>query len=178
MGLRGSDTSELVFEDCIVPQSQRLGEEGEGFKILMKTLDGSRIGVAAQAVGIARRALELALDYAKNRQQFGQPLRDFQGIQFMLADMATEVDAAALLTMRAAVLKQQGKPFGKESSMAKLYAAEMSQRTTSASLQIHGGYGYIKDYDIERLYRDARVTSIYEGTSEIQRIVIARHVLQ
>ncbi|MBN2385060.1 acyl-CoA dehydrogenase family protein [bacterium] len=178
MGLRASNTVELIFENCRVPASNMLGREGEGLKILLSTLSISRIGVAAQSLGLARAALGAALSYAQERQQFNQPLAHFQAIQFMVADMATEIEAAALLTYRAAVLKDQGKRVDKESSMAKLFASEMVQRVVSSALQIHGGYGYIKEYDVERFYRDARVMSIYEGTSEIQRIVISRALMR
>jgi len=178
MGLRASNTVELIFDDCRIPASNLLGKEGEGFKIIMNTLDGSRIGVAAQALGVARGAFDAALCYSRERQQFNRPLAHFQAIQFMLADMATDIDAAALLTYRAAVLKDQGKKFTREASMAKLFASEMVQRVVTQALQIHGGYGYMKDYDVERFYRDARVMSIYEGTSEVQRIVIARTLMQ
>ncbi|MFC1849218.1 acyl-CoA dehydrogenase [candidate division CSSED10-310 bacterium] len=178
MGVRGSDTSQLIFEDCRITPDNRLGQEGEGFKIMMQTLDGSRIGVAAQAVGLARGALDAAVHYSQERMQFNKPLAQFQAIQFMLADMATEIDAAALLAYRAAVLKDQGRKISKESAMAKLYASEMVQRVTYKAIQIHGAYGYIKEYDVERFYRDARATTIYEGTSEIQRLVVARNILR
>lgn len=176
MGLRASDTTSLSFEDCLVPAENILGAEGDGFKILMKTLDGSRIGVAAQAVGIAKAAFDASKLYASERQQFGKPINRLQAIQFMLADMATEIDAAELLTYRAAYLKENNKKISKAASMAKVFATEMVQRVAYKAVQIHGGYGYIKEYDVERYYRDARVTSIYEGTSEIQRLVIARNL--
>jgi alkylation response protein AidB-like acyl-CoA dehydrogenase len=178
MGLRCSDTVAIDLDNVQVAQSRRLGEEGEGFKIAMTALDGGRIGVAFQALGIGRACLEAAVKYGKVREQFGGPLTDQPVIQNMLADMATELDAGRLLGLRAAWLKDQGKPYTKEAAMAKLFASEVAGRVADASLQIHGGYGYVKEYPIERYYRDVRVTRIYEGTSEIQRIVIARKVLQ
>lgn len=177
MGLRASDTAELIFENCQVPQENLLGKEGEGFKIMMTALDGGRIGIGAQSVGIARACLDAAINYAKKREAFGQPIAEFQGIRWMLADMATEIEAARLLTLQAAQLKDQGIPFTKEASMAKLFASEMVNRVAFKALQIHGGYGYLKDFPVERFYRDARVTTIYEGTSEIQRNVIAKLIL-
>jgi len=177
LGLRASDTAEFVFEDCRVPAGNRLGAEGEGFKVAMKALDGGRIGIAAQAVGIARAALEASLAYARERKSFGVPIAQHQQIQWMLADMATQVDAARLLTWRAATLKDRGRPYGTAASMAKLYASEMAMRVTTDGIQVHGGYGYIKDYPVERFFRDAKITQIYEGTSQIQRLVIARAVL-
>jgi len=177
MGLRASDTSELVFDNCVIGPGQRLGDEGEGFKIAMMSLDNGRIGVGAQALGIAQGAMEEAVSYAKTRQQFGQPLANFQAIQFMIADMKTQIEAARVLVRYAAWRKDQGLNHTKEAAQAKLFASEMSSRVTHAALQIHGGYGYIKEYPVERYYRDARVTEIYEGTSEMQRIVIARQVL-
>jgi butyryl-CoA dehydrogenase len=178
VGIRASGSCTVFFEGCAVPGRNRLGAEGEGFKIAMATLDGGRIGIAAQALGIARAALEEAAAYAKERKAFGQPIAQFQAIQFMLADMATELDAARLLTLRAAALKDRGVRHTAESAMAKLFASEMSERVTSKAIQIHGGYGYVKEYDAERHWRDSRITEIYEGTSEIQRLVIAASVLK
>ncbi len=178
MGIRGAPTSSIVFEDVRVPAANRLGGEGEGFKIAMSTLDGGRIGIAAQAVGIARAALEDALAYSKERRQFGQPICEFQAIQWMLADMASEIDAARLLTWRAAWMKDRKMRHSKESSMAKLYASEAAMRAAGKGIQIHGGYGYIKEYPAERHFRDAKITEIYEGTSEIQRLVISAALLR
>ncbi|MGC3998311.1 MAG: acyl-CoA dehydrogenase [Anaeromyxobacter sp.] len=178
VGIRASGSCSIFFEGCTIPARYRLGGEGDGFKVAMGTLDGGRIGIAAQALGIARAALEEATAYAKERRAFGQPIAQFQAIQFMLADMATELDAARLLVWRAASLKSQGVRHSTESAMAKLFASEMSERVTSKALQIHGGYGYVKDYDVERHWRDSRITEIYEGTSEIQRMVIAAGVLK
>jgi butyryl-CoA dehydrogenase len=177
LGVNASGTTELAFQDMRVPARQRLGEEGEGFKIAMSTLDGGRIGIAAQAIGIAQGAFEEALAYAQEREQFGQHLADFQAIQFYLADMATEIDAARLLAWKAAWMKDQKKRFTLEAAHAKLFASEMAQRVTNKALQIHGGYGYTKEYNVERYFRDARITEIYEGTSEIQKMVIADWVL-
>lgn len=177
MGLRASDTTELIFENCRVPSENLLGKEGEGFKIMMTALDGGRIGIASQSVGIAQACLDAATRYAKKREAFGQPIAEFQGIRWMIADMATEIEAARLLTLQAALLKDRGLPFTKEASMAKLFASEMVNRVAYKALQIHGGYGYLKDFPVERYYRDARVTTIYEGTSEIQRNVIAKLIL-
>ncbi len=177
LGIKGSSTTSLVFEDVRVPVANRLGQEGEGFKVAMSTLDGGRIGIAAQALGIARAAFQEALAYSRERVAFGKPIGDFGAIQEMLADMATEIDAARLLIWRSAVVKDEHGKFGKLSAMAKLYASEMSARVCHKALQIHGGYGYVKDYNAERHLRDARITEIYEGTSEIQRLVIARETL-
>lgn len=177
MGLRASDTAELVFEDVVVPEENRLGEEGDGFKIAMISLDGGRIGIASQAIGIATACLDAAVAYSKQRIQFGRPIAQFQAIRWMIADMATEIEAATLLTLSAAHLKDQGRPFTKEASMAKVFASEMAQRAAYKALQIHGGYGYMKDFAVERYYRDVRVLTIYEGTSEIQRTVISREIL-
>ena len=177
LGLRASDTAEFVFEDCRVPVENRLGEEGMGFKIAMTTLDGGRIGIAAQALGIAAGAYELSLAYAKERKAFGVPIAQHQMVQWMLADMATAIEAARLLTWRAATLKAAGKPFSTEASMAKLFASEMAMKVTTDAIQVHGGYGYIKEYQVERYFRDAKITQIYEGTSQIQKLVIARHIL-
>jgi butyryl-CoA dehydrogenase len=178
VGIRASGSCTVFFEGCAVPEAQRLGAEGDGFKIAMATLDGGRIGIAAQAVGIARAALEEAVAYAKERRAFGQPVAQHQAIQFMLADMATELEAARLLVWRAAALKDRGVRHTAESAMAKLFASEMCERVTSHALQIHGGYGYVKEFDAERHWRDSRITEIYEGTSEIQRMVIAASVLK
>ncbi|HEX8908447.1 MAG TPA: acyl-CoA dehydrogenase [Anaeromyxobacteraceae bacterium] len=178
VGIRASGSCTVFFEDCVIPRRLRLGQEGEGFKIALSALDGGRIGIAAQALGIARAAHEEAIAYAKDRKAFGQPIASFQAIQFMLADMATEIDAARLLIWRAAALKDQGVRFSAEAAMAKLYASEMSERVTSRAIQIHGGLGYMKECDAERHWRDSRITQIYEGTSEIQRLVIARELLR
>ncbi len=177
LGLRASDTAEFVFEECRVPAANRLGAEGEGFKVAMQALDGGRIGIAAQAVGIARAALEASVAYARERKSFGVAIGQHQMVQWMLADMATAVDAARLLTWRAATLKDRGKAYGTASSMAKLYASEIAMRVTTDGIQVHGGYGYIKEYPVERFFRDAKITQIYEGTSQIQRLVIARSLL-
>ena len=177
LGIRASDTAELLFEGCRVPVSQRLGEEGEGFKIAMSALDGGRIGIAAQAIGIAVAAYEAALAYARERQSFGVPIGKHQMVQWMLADMATGIEAARLLTLRAAALKDRGQPHGPQAAMAKLFGAETAMRVTTDAVQIHGGYGFIKEYHVERHFRDAKITQIYEGTSQIQKLVIARHLL-
>lgn len=177
LGIKGSSTTSLVFDECKVPVANRLGAAGDGFKIAMSTLDGGRIGIASQALGIARAAFSEALVYSRERVAFGKPIGDFGAIQEMLADMATEIDAARLLIWRAAVAKDNKEKYGKLSAMAKLYASEMAARTCTKALQIHGGYGYVKDYNAERHLRDARITEIYEGTSEIQRLVIARETL-
>jgi len=178
LGVNASGTTELAFQDLRVPAKNRLGEEGDGFKIAMATLDGGRVGIAAQAVGIARGAMEEALAYAQQREQFGKSLSEFQAIQFYLADMATEIDAARLLTWKAAWAKEHQKRYSLEAAQAKLFASEMAQRVTNKALQIHGGYGYTKEYNVERYFRDARITEIYEGTSEIQKMVIADWVLK
>lgn len=177
MGIRGSDTHSLMFTDVKVPKENRIGEDGFGFKFAMKTLSGGRIGIAAQALGIAAGALELATKYAQERKSFGKAIADHQAIAFKLADMATRIEAARLLVYKSAWLKDQGLPFDKESAMAKLYASETAMWVTTQAVQIHGGYGYVKEYHVERLMRDAKITQIYEGTSEIQRIVISRAVL-
>jgi butyryl-CoA dehydrogenase len=177
LGVRGSSTAELIFEGCQVPVGNRLGDEGGGFKVAMGAIDASRINVAAQAVGIARAGLEASLTYAQDRQQFGRAISGFQAVQWMLADMATHVDAARLLTFRAAYLKNQGLPYLKEAAMAKLFAAEAAMNITTKAVQIHGGYGYIKDYPVERYFRDAKITEIYEGTSEMQRMTIAKQLI-
>ncbi len=178
VGIRASGSCTLYFEDVVLPERFRLGGEGEGFRVAMQTLDGGRIGIAAQALGIAQAAYEEAVAYAKDRKAFGLPITQFQAIQFMLADMATEIDAARLLVWRAAWMKDKGIRHSAESAMAKLYASEMCERVTSKAIQVHGGYGYIKEYDVERHWRDSRITEIYEGTSEIQRLVIAANVLK
>lgn len=178
MGLHGSPTGELIFDNARVPRRNLLGTEGEGFKIAMSLLDGGRIGIGAQALGIAQAAFDVALDYAKKRVQFGRPIAEFQAIQFMLADMATRIDAARLLVYRAARLKDMGLPHSKEASMAKLFATDTAMQVTTDAVQILGGYGYCKDYPVERYMRDAKVTQIYEGTNQIQRLVIAKHLLK
>jgi len=178
LGLRASETASVVFEDCYVPDENRLGKEGEGFLQAMQILDGGRISIAALAVGIAQGAYESAISYAKQREQFGKPIAEFQAIQFKLADMATQIEAARLLMYRAAYLKDQGKKVTKESAMAKLYASEMSVRVCEEAIQIHGGYGYTKDYPPEKYWRDSKLCTIGEGTSEIQRMVIARQLLK
>ncbi|MFH1169662.1 MAG: acyl-CoA dehydrogenase family protein [Chloroflexota bacterium] len=178
MGIRGSSTAELLFEDCFVPEENRLGNEGDGFKIALNAIDASRVTVAAQAVGIAQGAMEKALTYAKDRRQFGQPIAEFQAIQWLLADMATRIEAARLLTFKAAYTEDMGLPFAKEASMAKVFAGETAGWVTTKALQIYGGYGFVKDYPMERYFRDAKITEIYEGTSEMQRMTIARHLLR
>jgi alkylation response protein AidB-like acyl-CoA dehydrogenase len=178
LGMHGLSSNELIFQDCFVPEENRLGAEGEGLKIALQALDESRVTVGAEAVGISRAAYEAALKYVKERKQFGQPVANFQAVQWMLADMATQIDAARLLTYRAAFLCDRGMPFIKEAAMAKVFASEMSGVVTSKALQLHGGYGYMKDYPVERYFRDARVTEIYEGTSEIMRMTIARSILK
>jgi butyryl-CoA dehydrogenase len=178
LGIHATACTELSFTDCEVPVDNRIGQEGEGYKIALSTLDGGRIGIAAQATGIAQGAFEAALSYAQQRQAFGHPIADFQAIQFMLADMATEIDAARLLARRASWKQDSGARFTLEASVAKLFASEMATRVTHKAMQIHGGYGYSREYPVERAYRDARVTEIYEGTSEIQRLVIASWVLK
>jgi alkylation response protein AidB-like acyl-CoA dehydrogenase len=177
LGLRASDTSELIFEDCVIPAENLIGKEGEGFKDAMRVLDGGRISIAALSLGMARGALDAAMKYAQERRQFGKAISEFQAIQFKLADMATELDAAWLLTMRAAQMKDAGKKVTLESAMAKLYASEAACRICDEGVQIHGGYGFIKDYPAEKFYRDVRLCPIGEGTSEIQRMVIARELL-
>jgi alkylation response protein AidB-like acyl-CoA dehydrogenase len=178
LGLRASNTVPLTFDECKIPADALLGQEQEGFKIAMMALDGGRIGIASQAVGIARAAVEEATAYARDRRQFGKPIGDFQAIQFLLADSRVELDAAQLLALRAATLKQAGRPFSSEAAMAKLFASESACRIVDRCLQVHGGYGYVRDFPIERHYRDVRVTRIYEGTSEIQRTVLARAALR
>jgi butyryl-CoA dehydrogenase len=177
LGIRGSDTCELIFENCAVPVENVLGSPGDGLVSALTTLDTGRIGVGAQALGVAQGAMEESIKYSMERKQFGKPIGDFQAIQWMIADMATEIAAARFLVQRAAWLKDQGKPFTLESSMAKLYASEVAMRTATKAIQIHGGYGCMKDYKVERYFRDAKVIEIYEGTSEIQRLIIARNVI-
>lgn len=178
MGIRASSTYELVFEDCRIPAENLLGEEGQGFKIVMMTLDGGRIGIAAQALGIAQGAYEQAINYSKIREQFGKPISANQGLQWMLADMATQIEAARLLVYKAAYLKDNKQPYSKEAAMAKLYASETAMAVTTKAVQIFGGYGYTREYPVERMMRDAKITEIYEGTSEVQRIVIAANILK
>ncbi len=178
MGIRASDTHSLMFNDVKVPKENRIGEDGFGFRFAMTTLDGGRIGIASQALGIASGAYELALGYSKERKAFGKTIADFQSTQFKLADMATEIEAARLLCLKAAWLKDKGLPYGQASAMAKLYASELAMRTAVEAVQIHGGYGFVKEYHVERMMRDAKITQIYEGTSEVQRIVISREVLK
>jgi alkylation response protein AidB-like acyl-CoA dehydrogenase len=178
MGIRGSDTHSLMFTDVKVPKANRIGEEGFGFSFAMNTLNGGRIGIAAQALGIASGAYELALKYSKERKAFGKHLSEHQGIQFKLAEMATKIDAARLLVHQAAYLKDQKKDFVKAAAMAKLFASEIAQEVTTEAVQIHGGYGYVKEYHVERLMRDAKITQIYEGTTEIQKLVISRELLR
>ncbi len=178
LGIRGSDTHTLMFQDVKVPKENRIGEDGFGFKFAMKTLAGGRIGIASQALGIASGAYELALAYSKERKAFGKPISEHQAIAFKLADMATEIEAARLLCLKAAWLKDQHLDYERASSMAKLFASETAMKTTVEAVQVHGGYGYVKEYHVERLMRDAKITQIYEGTSEVQRIVIGRSVLK
>lgn len=178
MGIHSSITMELIFQDVKVPKENLLGKEGEGFKIAMTTLDGGRIGVAAQALGIAQAALDHAIKYSKERVQFGKPISSNQAIAFMLADMATEVDAARFLVYRAAWLKQEGKPYGKEAAMAKMYASDAAMKITTDAIQIFGGYGYSREYPVERLMRNAKITQIYEGTNQVQRMVISSAILR
>lgn len=178
LGMRASDTASVILEDCRVPAKNLVGEEGSGFRDCMQTLDGGRISIAALGVGMAQGAFDHALRYSRERRQFGKPISEFQAIRFKLADMATEIEAARLLTMHAAALKQQGRKTSKESSMAKLYSSEVAVRVANEAVQIHGGYGFIKDFPVEKFYRDAKLCTIGEGTSEIQRMVIARHLLR
>ncbi|MDA2596992.1 acyl-CoA dehydrogenase AcdA [Bacillus cereus group sp. Bc061] len=174
LGIRSSPTTEIMFEDCRIPVENLLGEEGQGFKIAMQTLDGGRNGIAAQAVGIAQGALDASVEYARERHQFGKPIAAQQGIGFKLADMATDVEAARLLTYQAAWLESEGFPYGKESAMSKVFAGDAAMKVTTEAVQVFGGYGYTKDYPVERYMRDAKITQIYEGTQEIQRLVISR----
>jgi alkylation response protein AidB-like acyl-CoA dehydrogenase len=178
MGIRGSDTHSLMFDDVKVPKENRIGEDGFGFKFAMKTLEGGRIGIAAQALGIAAGAYELALAYAKQRKSFGKPISDHQAIAFKLADMATQIEAARMLVYKAAWLKDQGLSYTLAGSMAKLYASKVAMDVTVEAVQVHGGYGFVKEYHVERLMRDAKITQIYEGTSEIQQLVISREILR
>ncbi len=178
MGLKGSDTVSLSFDDCRIPKGNMLGEPGEGFRIAMAALDGGRIGISFQAIGIAQAALETAIAYARERRQFGQAIAEFQAIRCMIADAATELDAAQLLAFRAAALKEKGRPFTREAAMAKVFSTEAGNRACHKALQVFGGYGYIREYPVERHLRDIRVSTIYEGTSEIQRVVIARDLLR
>jgi alkylation response protein AidB-like acyl-CoA dehydrogenase len=178
LGLRASNTASLTFEDCKIPADRLLGLEGDGFKLAMTALDGGRIGIASQACGVTRAALEASVRYAKDRQAFGHPIADFEAIRWFLADMKTQLDAAELLTWRAATLKEKGVPFTREASMAKLFASELANRACDKAVQIHGGYGYLDEFPVERYLRDARVQTIYEGTSEIQRLVISREALK
>jgi alkylation response protein AidB-like acyl-CoA dehydrogenase len=177
LGIRASSTTELVFEDCIVPKENLLGERGRGFRIALTTLDGGRLGVGAQAVGISQACLEASVDYAKTRQQFNRPIANFQAIQWKLADMAAEIAAARLLVYRGAWLKENKRSYSAEAAMAKVFASEMSSRISNAAVQVFGGYGYCQDYPVERYLRDAKITELYEGTSEIQRLVIARALM-
>ena len=178
MGIRGSDTHSISFQDVRVPRSQRIGEDGFGFNFAMKTLAGGRIGIAAQALGIASGAYELSLAYARERKAFGKSIAEHQAVQFKLADMATRIEAARHLCMKAAWEKDQGMDYTTSSSMAKVFASETAMWVTTEAVQIHGGYGYVKEYHVERLMRDAKITQIYEGTSEIQRLVIGRSILK
>lgn len=178
MGIRASSTTELIFRDCIVPKENLLGKEGKGFGIAMSTLDGGRIGIAAQALGIAEGALDETIKYLKEREQFGRPLAKFQGLQWMIADMATEIEASKLLVYKAAYNKSKGFPYNKEAAMAKLFAANTAMSVTTKCVQLHGGYGYTKDYPVERMMRDAKITEIYEGTSQVQQMVIAANLLK
>ncbi|KQS41333.1 acyl-CoA dehydrogenase [Pedobacter sp. Leaf194] len=178
LGIRGSDTHSLMFNDVKVPKENRIGEDGFGFKFAMKTLEGGRIGIAAQALGIAQGAFELATQYAKERKSFGKPISEHQAIAFKLADMATQIEAARLLVYKAAWLKDQGLPYTQAGSMAKLFASKVAMDVTIEAVQVHGGYGFVKEYHVERLMRDAKITQIYEGTSEIQKMVISREVIR
>jgi len=178
LGINASKTCELIFENMEVPKENLLGKEGDGFKIALGTLDGGRIGIAAQAVGIAQAALDESIEYAKQRQQFGRPIAKFQAIQWMIADMATKIEAARYLVYNAAYKKDQGERYGKEAAMAKLFASETAMEVVIKAVQVHGGYGYTKEYTVERLFRDAKITEIYEGTSEVQRMVIAGSLLR
>ena len=178
MGLRASDTVDLIFEDYRVPVHDRLGEEGDGFSIAMSALDCGRIGIAAQSIGVAQAALDATVQYTQDREQFGQAISKFQGLRWIVADMATEIEAARQLTFSAAAMKDRGENFTMQASMAKLFASEMVNRVTAQAVQLHGGYGFIKEYPVERYYRDARVFTIYEGTSEIQRVVISNHIFR
>ena len=178
MGLRASDTADLIFEDCRIPAENLLGNEGDGFLIAMTGLDGGRIGIASQSVGVAQAAFDASVQYTREREQFGQSISKFQGLRWIIADMATEIEAARLMTLSAAAMKDNGENFTLQASMAKLYASEMVNRITARAVQLHGGYGFTKEYPVERYYRDARVFTIYEGTSEIQRIVISNQIFK
>merc|ERR1712226_204117 len=178
LGIRASPTTSVIFEDVVVPESQRLGAEGEGFKVAMTTLDAGRIGIAGQALGIAQAAMECAIDYSKERKAFGAPISKMQTIQNKLAEMSMEIDAARMLTWRAAMLKDAGLPYGKQAAQAKLFASECATKTGHQAIQVLGGMGFVEDMPAERHYRDARITEIYEGTSEIQKLVIAGHLLK
>lgn len=178
LGIRASNTTTLTIEDCHVPVANRLGEEGEGFEIAMEVLDAGRLGISAQALGIAQAAFEASIKYAKEREQFGQPISHFQAIQWMIADMATRIEAARLLLFQAALKKNRGERYTREAAMAKLYASETAMWAATKAIQVHGGYGYMKEYPVERYFRDAKITEIYEGTSEVQRLVIAHHELK
>ncbi len=178
LGIRASDTAELVFDDCRIPAANRIGEEGQGFRIALSAIDGGRVGIAAQALGIAVGAYERSVAYARERKAFGVPIGEHQMIQWMLADMAVSIDGARLLTLRAAALKEAGRPYGTAAAMAKLFAAETAMKVTTDAIQVHGGYGFIKEYGVERAFRDAKITQLYEGTSQIQKLVIARDVLR
>ena len=177
MGIRGSATYELIFTDCRIPKENLLGQKGKGFNIAMHTLDGGRIGIAAQALGLAEGALDESLAYINQRVQFGKPIAALQGIQWYIADMATEIEAAKWMVYHAAYLRTEGKPYTKEASMAKLFCAKVAREVTNLAMQIHGGYGYMKEYAVERMYRDAKITEIYEGTSEIQKVIISKQVM-
>ncbi|HEX2441718.1 MAG TPA: acyl-CoA dehydrogenase [Methylomirabilota bacterium] len=177
LGIRASDTAELVFEECRVPVANRIGDEGQGFRIALTAIDGGRIGIAAQAVGIATGAYERSVAYARERKAFGVAIGQHQMVQWMLADMATAIDGGRLLCWQAASLKDRGAPFSKQAAMAKLFCADMAMKVTTDAIQVHGGYGFIKDYEVERYFRDAKITQLYEGTSQIQKLVIAREVL-
>ncbi len=177
MGLHASNTGELLFDDCRIPAENLLGEEGDGDRLFLKTLDGGRIGIGAMALGLAQAAYEAASAYAKERQQFGRPIASFQGIAFKIADMAVQIDAARLMVYRAAWLKDTDQPYSTEAAMAKLFASEVARQVTNDAVQVHGGYGYVTEYKVERYLRDAKLTEIGEGTSEIQRMVIARNLL-
>jgi alkylation response protein AidB-like acyl-CoA dehydrogenase len=178
LGLRASDTTDVVLGDCRIPADRLLGDEGQGFTIAMQGLDGGRIGIAAQSIGVASAALDAAVAYTTQREQFGRKVSKFQGLRWMIADMATELEAARQLTFSAAAMKDRGEDYTRQASMAKLFASEMVNRVTAQALQLHGGYGYTKEYPVERYYRDARVFTIYEGTSEIQRVVISNHIFK
>jgi alkylation response protein AidB-like acyl-CoA dehydrogenase len=178
LGIRASDTAELLFDDCRVPAANRVGDEGQGFKIAMSAVDGGRIGIAAQAVGIATGAYERSVAYARERKAFGVIIGEHQMVQWMLADMAVAIDGARLLTRKAAALKDAGRPYRTAAAMAKLFAAETAMKVTTDAIQVHGGYGFIKEYEVERAFRDAKITQLYEGTSQIQKLVVARHLLR